>query len=145
MATNVFSDSLNDFYGAQVGAYTTITQVEIDKQTYNVKACIRNMMIKMLGRSGIVQHGSNKPMTFNLSDSLKALYGMDTIDLICKFSKPNKDEMDSYQKDVEIFKGRWFKKARRDRIKEMIDISTEKLKEDLYQAFGFETESSSEP
>jgi len=27
----------------------------------------------------------------------------------------------------------------------MIDISTEKLKEDLYKVFGFETESSSEP
>ena len=54
-------------------------------------------------------------------------------------------DMDAYQKDVEIFKKRWYKKARKDRIKEMIDISTEKLKEDLYQAFGFETESSSEP
>ena len=53
-------------------------------------------------------------------------------------------DMDAYQKDVEIFKSRWFKKARKDRIKEMIDISTEKLKEDLYQAFGVETESSSE-
>ena len=52
--------------------------------------------------------------------------------------------MNDYQKDVEIFKKRWFKKARKDRIKEMIDISTEKLKEDLYQAFGVETESSSE-
>ena len=54
-------------------------------------------------------------------------------------------DMDAYQKDVEIFKSRWFKKARKVRIKEMIDISTEKRKEDLYQAFGFETESSSEP
>lgn len=53
--------------------------------------------------------------------------------------------MDAYQKDVEIFKSQWFKKARKDRIKEMIDISTEKLKEDLYKVFGFETESSSEP
>lgn len=53
-------------------------------------------------------------------------------------------DMNDYQKDVEIFKKRWFKKARKDRIKEMIDISTEKLKEDLYQAFGVETESSSE-
>ena len=53
-------------------------------------------------------------------------------------------DIDAYQKDVEIFKKRWFKKARKDRIKEMIDISTEKLKEDLYQAFGLETESSSE-
>ena len=53
-------------------------------------------------------------------------------------------ELNDYQKDVEIFKNRGFKKARKDRIKEMIDISTEKLKEDLYQAFGLETESSSE-
>ena len=36
-------------------------------------------------------------------------------------------DMNDYQKDVEIFKKRWFKKARKDRIKEMIDISTEKL------------------
>lgn len=54
-------------------------------------------------------------------------------------------DMDAYQKDVEIFKSQWFKKARKDRIKEMIDISTEKLKGDLYKVFGFETESSSEP
>lgn len=54
-------------------------------------------------------------------------------------------DMDAYQKDVEIFKSQWFKKARKDRIKEMINISTEKLKEDLYKVFGFETESSSEP
>ena len=54
-------------------------------------------------------------------------------------------DMEAYQNDVEIFKSQWFKKARKDRIKEMIDISTEKLKEDLYKAFGFETESSSEP
>ena len=54
-------------------------------------------------------------------------------------------DMDAYQKDVEIFKSQWFKKARKDRIKEMIDISTEKLNADLYKAFGFETESSSEP
>lgn len=54
-------------------------------------------------------------------------------------------DMDAYQKDVEIFKSQWFKKARKDRIKEMIDISTEKLKEDLYKVFGFETESSGEP
>ena len=54
-------------------------------------------------------------------------------------------DMDAYQKDVEIIKSQWFKKARKDRIKEMIDISTEKLKEDLYKVFGFETESSSEP
>lgn len=61
------------------------------------------------------------------------------------WSESGDTDMDAYQKDVEIFKSQWFKKARKDRIKEMIDISTEKLKEDLYKVFGFETESSSEP
>ena len=54
-------------------------------------------------------------------------------------------DMDAYQKDVEIFKGRWFKKARIDRIKEIIDISTEDLKDELYSAFGCEAESDDEP
>ena len=53
--------------------------------------------------------------------------------------------MDAYQKDVAVFKDRWFKKVRKDRIKEMIDISIEKLQEELYQAFCFETEGRSEP
>ena len=43
---------------------------------------------------------------------------------------------DAYQEDVAIFKDRWFKKLREDRIKEIIDISIEKLKEDLYQTCG---------
>lgn len=53
--------------------------------------------------------------------------------------------IDAYQRDVAVFKDRWFKKVRKDRIKEMIDISIEKLQEELYQAFGFETEDNSEP
>ena len=64
--------------------------------------------------------------------------------MIYDWAESGDTDMNDYQKDVEIFKKRWFKKARKDRIKEMIDISTEKLKEDLYQAFGVETESSSE-
>jgi hypothetical protein len=47
-------------------------------------------------------------------------------------------DMDAYQKEVEIFKSRWFKTARIDRIKEIINISTETLKNELYQAFGCE-------
>lgn len=54
-------------------------------------------------------------------------------------------DFDVYQKDVAIFKDRWFKRARVDRIKEMIDISTKKLKEELYMAFGLQPESISEP
>ena len=47
-----------------------------------------------------------------------------------------------YLKDVEIFKARWFKRARKDRIKELVDISTDMLKEELYQAFGLKIEDS---
>ncbi len=54
-------------------------------------------------------------------------------------------DFDVYKKDVAIFKDRWFKRARVDRIKEMIDISTKKLKEELYTAFGLQPESISEP
>lgn len=54
-------------------------------------------------------------------------------------------DFDVYQKDVAIFKDRWFKRARVDRIKEMIDISTKKLQEELYTAFGLQPESISEP
>ena len=54
-------------------------------------------------------------------------------------------DFDGYKKDVAIFKDRWCKRARVDRIKEMIDISTKKLKEELYTAFGLQPESISEP
>lgn len=54
-------------------------------------------------------------------------------------------DIDSYQRDVAIFKNRWFKKARLERIKEMIDIGTDNLREDLYHAFGIEAENGSEP
>ena len=54
-------------------------------------------------------------------------------------------DMDDYQRDVEIFKSRWFKKARKDQIREIIDISTENLKDNLYRAFGCKAETSSEP
>ena len=43
--------------------------------------------------------------------------------------------MEVYQEDVAIFKKRWFKKSRKEQIKNIIDISTEALKDDLYKAF----------
>ena len=53
--------------------------------------------------------------------------------------------MDAYQQDVAAFKKRWFKKTRTAQIKEMIDICTDNLKEDLYSAFGCESGSKGEP
>lgn len=61
------------------------------------------------------------------------------------WAKSGDTDISAFHKDVAIFKDRWFKKARKDRIKEIIDISTDKLKEELYQAFGFEHERDGEP
>lgn len=92
----VFSDFMRSFYDAEVGAYTSVTKVEIDKQTYNVKACIRKMMIDRIGRGSIVPYGDNTPTLFNLSDNLRTRFGRSTESFVCKFSKPDKDEMTIY-------------------------------------------------
>ena len=47
-------------------------------------------------------------------------------------------DMERYREDVSIFKERWLKKSRTDQIREIVDISTEKLKEELYRAFECE-------
>lgn len=54
-------------------------------------------------------------------------------------------DMDTYQADVAAFKKRWFKKTRSAQIREMINICTDNLKEDLYKAFGCEPDTRSEP
>ena len=52
---------------------------------------------------------------------------------------------DDYRRDVAAFKNRWFKKARVEQIRAMIDICTDILKEDLCKAFDCETPTRSEP
>lgn len=54
-------------------------------------------------------------------------------------------DIDAYQKDMAAFKKRCFKKTRTAQIKEMIDICTDNLKEDLYRAFGCKAETNGEP
>lgn len=41
-----------------------------------------------------------------------------------------------YHKDVEAFKNRWLKTPRKKQIQQMIDICTDNLKQDLYEAFS---------
>ena len=96
MASGIFTDELKNYYGAEEGAFSTITAVEIEKQTYNVKACIRKMMIARVGRAAITPHGSSASTIFQLSPELAKQYGKTSESFICKFSKPNKDEMTIY-------------------------------------------------
>lgn len=46
--------------------------------------------------------------------------------------------IDTYQKDVEVFKKRWFKKSRSEQVREIIDICTENMKKELYEAFSLD-------
>ena len=43
--------------------------------------------------------------------------------------------MDVYLEDVAIFKKRWFKTARKEQIRTIVDTCVDGLKDDLYQAF----------
>lgn len=49
-------------------------------------------------------------------------------------------DISDYMRDVAIFKERWFKKPRKEQIRNIIDMSTLGLKEDLYQAFLGDTD-----
>jgi len=91
-----FSESMKDYYDAEIGGYTAITAMEIRKQTFNIKKCIKDVLLAKISRTNIPLHTDNRSMTFKLSESLSEKYGFSSINLICKFSKPNKDEMTLY-------------------------------------------------
>lgn len=91
--TGVFSKEMNAYFNAREGAYTEMTDIEIRKMTYNVKAVIRDLLIKYIGydnipRAGVTEHQS---LCFILdqNEHLKQ-------NIQCKFSKPGKDEMTIY-------------------------------------------------
>ena len=97
MATSdTFDSFLNSVFKSSCGAYTSITQAEIDKQTYNVKVCIRDLLVRKLGRANIPKANSGSNQTIHFLVCPHTRIPNPTIDLQCKFSKPNKDEMSLY-------------------------------------------------
>ena len=101
--TGVFSDEMKSYFGAVAGAYTSFTDVEIRKGTFNVKAVIRDMMIEHLGYENIPRAGlsENQDIEFVVCPKSK-IYGADRISIPCKFSKPDKDEMSIYFNRVQM-------------------------------------------
>lgn len=91
-----FDSSLNRAFRSSSGAYTSITQAEIDKQTYNVKACIRTLLVQKLGRTGIPKAKSGSSQTINFLVCPHTRISLPEINLQCKFSKPDDDEMSLY-------------------------------------------------
>lgn len=95
--TGRFNNDMKKYFEAALGAYTTVTDVEIGKQTFNVKAEIRNILIDRLGKNNIPKAGSGKKqeIEFNICDKIHIFFG-EKRDIPCKFSKSNGEEMTIY-------------------------------------------------
>lgn len=95
--TAAFNDDMKEFFGAEEGAYTTITHMEAEKRTYNVKKIIRDMLIERIGKENIpvVNVTKNQSISFKICPKSK-LYVKKMCDIPCKFSKKGKMEMSIY-------------------------------------------------
>lgn len=91
--TGVFSKEMNAYFNAKEGAYTEMTDTEIRKMTYNVKAVIRDLLIKYIGYDNIPRAGvtESQSLCFILDQNEHIEQ-----DIQCKFSKTGKDEMTIY-------------------------------------------------
>ncbi len=52
------------------------------------------------------------------------------------WAKSGDTDYSNYQKNVEEFKKRWLKKLREEQVREIIDVCTDKLKQELYETFA---------
>ena len=97
MKTDRFSGQHNIFFDSIDGAYTTMTDAEVGKSTFNVKVVIRNMVIKHLGEKKLTKFdASNSSVKFNGCDKISGFEGK-TFKVVFKFSKPPpKKEMTIY-------------------------------------------------
>ena len=96
-STGAFTKEMKEFFNADAGGYTSFTAMEIRKGTFNVKSVIRNMLIEKIGRDNIpvVNVSENQSIRFNICPKAK-IYGREHVDIPCKFSKKEKDEMTIY-------------------------------------------------
>ena len=91
--TGRFNEEMNKYFSSIEGAYTEMTESEIAKMTYNVKAVIRDMLIIHLGYDQIprVNETDNQTILFHVEGE-----GLDKKEIQCKFSKREKNEMTIY-------------------------------------------------
>ncbi len=95
--TGKFDEFLNSFFNSECGAYTTITNAEINKQTFNVKAVIRDMLVARLGKENIprANSGNNQTIHFAICEHMSYI-NTPYRDIHCKISKPDRFEMSIY-------------------------------------------------
>ena len=95
--TGTFIEKMNRYYGSKEGAFTEMTSMEMSKLTFNVKAVIRDLLIKYLGIDSIPKAWVNETqeMVFNVCPQC-AFTKEKTVSLQCKISKIDKNEMTIY-------------------------------------------------
>ena len=89
--TDIFDNTLNEYFHSSCGAFTQVTAAELGKETFNVKAIIRNLLIDHFGENNIPRSPSQERIEFHI-------YNTNTLaDVRCLFSKPlPKREMSIY-------------------------------------------------
>ena len=101
--TGRFTEDMNYFFDAVDGAYTTFTAVELQKGTFNVKAIIRDLLIEKLGRNNIPKANETENQTIRFKVCPNARFSHEQfVDLQCKFSKADKDEMTIYFSKAQV-------------------------------------------
>lgn len=92
-----FDGLLNEYFDSIAGAYTSITEKEISKQTFNVKEVIRDLLVNKYGTENLPgRHPDGRQsILFNIFPDTPAK-NINPRQLICKFSKSGKDEMSLY-------------------------------------------------
>lgn len=97
--TDIFDEAMKLYFHAKEGAYTRFTATEITKSTYNVKSVIKQLLYKNPGKDKIPHagDGTEQSITFEVCPKGK-IYNKATIEIPCKFSKPNKEEISIYFK-----------------------------------------------
>ncbi len=137
--TGIFSEHMKKYFDAEEGAYTAFTVVEIMKRTFNVKSVIRKMLIDKLGRENIpvVNETDNQDIHFEICDKAK-IYSVTDVDIPCKFSKKDKDEMTIYFNTelIGLFNAEagdtWYIYFRKNSVKPVIGIMSKDKWENLF-------------
>ena len=95
--TDKFDAFLKTFFNATDGAYTSITAAEINNQTFNVKADIRDMLVEHLGIDNIprAKSGETQTIRFAISEHMSGI-NSPFRDIHCKIAKRRKFEMSIY-------------------------------------------------
>lgn len=97
MTRGSFSDEMKKYFEADAGAFTGVTQAEIDKNTFNVKVDIRKLFENKLGKNNIphAQSIGRQYIEFKICNKIEGVH-TEMMRIPCKYSKPDSDEMSIY-------------------------------------------------